>query len=81
MPDTYPRLVELISGVTETPASEISAEARFESLGDWTSYSALRLLTLIEERFAVRLDLRTYMALHDVAGLVDAVDAQLGTAP
>jgi acyl carrier protein len=73
--ELMPQIAELIEQVTDVPAGSIGAEARFEELANWTSYAALRLLTGIEERIGVRLDLREYFAIENVGGLVDAVAA------
>jgi acyl carrier protein len=75
MSDLMPQIAELIEQVTDAPAATIGAQSRFEELTNWTSYTALRLLTGIEERTGVRLDLREYFAIQDVGGLLQAVAA------
>jgi acyl carrier protein len=57
-------IVDLVERVTELP--DIAPSSRFETMGNWTSLSALRLLTDIEDRFGVKLDLRAYFAVGDV---------------
>ncbi|WP_434446487.1 acyl carrier protein [Lentzea sp. E54] len=73
MSEVFVEVVDLVGQVTDLPAEDISADARFDTLGNWTSYDALRLLTGIEQKFAVRLDLQEYFAIKDVGGLVAAV--------
>ncbi|WP_394618992.1 acyl carrier protein [Lentzea sp. JNUCC 0626] len=73
MSEIFVDLADLVGQVTDLPAEEIAADARFDSLANWTSYDALRLLTGIEQKFAVRLDLQEYFAIKDVGGLVAAV--------
>ncbi|MDX3662213.1 phosphopantetheine-binding protein [Streptomyces sp. ID05-26A] len=73
MSEVFVDVADLVGQVTDLPAEEIAADARFDSLANWTSYDALRLLTGIEQKFAVRLDLQEYFAIKDVGGLVAAV--------
>ncbi|MEU5695020.1 acyl carrier protein [Actinosynnema sp. NPDC020468] len=78
MSDVHDGVVELIGRVTDLPADRLGADVRFADLGDWTSYTALRLLTALEDRFGVRLDLERYFAVHDVGGLVAEVSRAAG---
>jgi acyl carrier protein len=78
MSDVHGGVVELIGQVTDVPAERLGAGTRFEELGGWTSYTALRLLTGVEDRFGVRLDLERYFAIHDVGGLVAEVSRAAG---
>ncbi|GAA3647026.1 acyl carrier protein [Lentzea atacamensis] len=75
MSEVFVEVAGLVGQVTDLPVEEISADSRFDSLANWTSYEALRLLTGIEQRFSVRLDLQEYFALKDVGGLVAAVSS------
>ena len=75
MADVFAELAELMGQVTDVPVEEISVGSRFERLGNWTSFAALRLLTGIEDRLGVRLDLRGYLAVQDVGELVSLVAA------
>ncbi|MEV4413090.1 acyl carrier protein [Catellatospora sp. NPDC049609] len=76
MSDVTGTVVGLVERVTELP--DISAESRFHNLANWTSLSALRLLTDIEDEFGVQLDLRSYLAVNDVGQLSDLVSTALG---
>ncbi len=78
MSEVFTGVADLVGQVTDLPAEDISAGARFDALANWTSYDALRLLTGIEEHFAVRLDLQEYFSIKDVGGLVAAVSAAQG---
>jgi acyl carrier protein len=60
-------VVELVERVTEKP--DITEGSKFESMDNWTSLAALRLLTDIEDAFGVQLDLRAYFAVTDVGQL------------
>jgi acyl carrier protein len=73
--DITSTLVDLVERVTELPG--IAPSSRFETLGNWTSLSALRLLTDIEDRFGVRLDLRAYFAVADVDQLSTLVSSTM----
>ncbi|MFD4668626.1 acyl carrier protein [Lentzea sp. NPDC058450] len=73
MSEVFVEVADLVGQVTDLPVEEIAADARFDALANWTSYDALRLLTGIEQKFAVRLDLQEYFAIKDVGGLVAAV--------
>lgn len=76
--------IDLIEQVTDVPADEIDGASRFEALDNWTSFAALQLLVAIEERFGVRLDLRSYLAWSRVdelaAGIATALDADVAAA-
>ncbi len=76
--EVYTEVARVIGQVTDLPAERISSESRFESFNEWTSYAALRLLSGIEQRFGVRLNLQEYFSIKDVGGLVDAVSGALG---
>ncbi|SEQ79655.1 Acyl carrier protein [Lentzea xinjiangensis] len=78
MSEVFTEVAGLVGQVTDLPAEDISADARFDALANWTSYDALRLLTGIEQHFAVRLDLQEYFAIKDVGGLVAAVSSARG---
>ncbi|MER6331978.1 acyl carrier protein [Streptomyces sp. NPDC001034] len=68
-------LAEVISGVTDVPAGQLTGDTRFDALGHWNSFAALRLLTAVEEHFGVKLDLRTYLGTETVDGLAGLIDA------
>jgi acyl carrier protein len=70
-------VVGLVEQAALQPPGEVSPATRFAELPGWGSLSALRLLAALEARLAVRLDLREYLAIQDVDGLVDAVTAAL----
>ncbi|MFI6099359.1 acyl carrier protein [Lentzea sp. NPDC051213] len=73
MSEVFTEVADLVGQVTDQPAEQIAADSRFDALTNWTSYDALRLLTGIEQRFEVRLDLQEYFSISDVGGLVAAV--------
>jgi len=73
MSDVFAAVAELVEEVTDVPVDEIEAASRFESLDNWTSLAALQLLTAVEERFGVRLDLRAYFATTRVGDLVSMI--------
>jgi acyl carrier protein len=75
MSDVTATLADLIERTTGIPAEEIGPTSRFTGMGNWTSLAALQLLTRIEDHFGVKLDLRAYFALADVAGLSSLVGA------
>lgn len=64
-------VLTLVRHACDAPAAQITVQARFESLPTWTSLTALRLLTELEDRFGHRLDLREYLAVRTVGELVD----------
>ncbi|MCK7621801.1 acyl carrier protein [Streptomyces sp. RS10V-4] len=71
-------LAEVISGVTDVPAGQLTGATRFDTLGHWNSFAALRLLTAVEEHFAIKLDLRTYLRTETVDGLAALIGAAAG---
>jgi acyl carrier protein len=73
--DITSTIVDLVEQVTEIP--DIALSSRFETMGNWTSLSALRLLTDIEDRFGVKLDLRAYFATADVGQLSTLVSTAM----
>jgi acyl carrier protein len=77
MSDVAATIADLIERTTGIPTVEIEPASRFAAMGNWTSLAALQLLTRIEEHFVVKLDLRAYFAVNDVAGLVSLVGAAL----
>jgi acyl carrier protein len=76
MDDVLATVVGLIEQVTDAPAGEIGPESRFDALENWTSFAALRLLTLVEEAFGVGLDFRAYFAAAQVEDLTSLVVAE-----
>jgi acyl carrier protein len=81
MPDVFTIVVDLVEQVTDVPAEEIDGDVRFDTLDSWTSFAALQLLTAIEDRFEIRLDLRGYLACAHVEQLVSSVRGELAGAP
>lgn len=77
MPELVNVVTALVEQVAEVPAERLAPASRFESLDNWTSLAALRLLTGIEDELGVRLDLRRYMAVTDIGGLVDLIEEEL----
>ena len=73
MDDVHQIVAGLIEQVTDAPADEITGDTRFDALDSWTSFAALRLLTLVEEAFGIGLDLRAYLALARVEDLASLV--------
>ena len=80
MPEVLTEITGMVSQVVDLPGEEISTDSRFDTLPEWSSYAALRLLTGIEQRFGVRLNLREYLSIRDVGGLADAVSLALAGA-
>lgn len=75
MSDITSTIVDLVERVTELPG--IVPSSRFETMGNWTSLSALQLLTDIEDFFGVKLDLRAYFAVADVDQLSTLVSSTM----
>jgi acyl carrier protein len=66
-------IARLVALMTREPGRQITEDSRFETLGNWSSLTALRLLTVIEQRWGVALDLRAYLAIETVGELAEAV--------
>ncbi|MEU5943049.1 phosphopantetheine-binding protein [Micromonospora sp. NPDC047548] len=77
MPEVFTTVADLIEQVADVPAARIAPDVRFETLANWTSLEALRLLAALEDDLGVRLDLRAYLAVGQVGELVDLVAAEL----
>ncbi|MGB3438343.1 MAG: acyl carrier protein [Actinophytocola sp.] len=77
MPEIFAGVAGLVGQVTDVPADQITEDAQFDLLANWSSFAALRLLAGIEEQFGIRLDLQRYFAIRDVGGLVAAVSAKM----
>ncbi|MFI6921163.1 acyl carrier protein [Nonomuraea spiralis] len=75
MPEPLDDLTRLIAQTTRERGRPITGESRFEGLGNWSSLAALRLLTLIEQRWGVTFDLRAYLAIETVGDLAEAIKA------
>jgi len=71
--DLLTPVTALVAQVADVPADGLDARSRFTGFAHWSSLAALRLLTLIEERLQVRLDLREYFATEDLGGLTALV--------
>jgi acyl carrier protein len=78
MPEVSSVVADLVTEAVEQPVGEVVPTTRFDELPGWGSLSALRLLAALEARLAVRLDLREYLVIQDVGGLVAAVTVALG---
>jgi acyl carrier protein len=74
-------LTRLIALVTRAQDRQITPDARFEALGNWSSLTALRLLTMIEQQWGIALDLREYFAIETVGGLADAIAGARSAGP
>jgi len=77
MSEVLSAVADLVEQITDVPVEEIGAASRFETLDNWTSLAALRLLTGVEDRFGVRLDLRAYFAANRVGELASLISAEL----
>ncbi|KAA8884295.1 acyl carrier protein [Nocardia colli] len=75
MPDLNTELAQMISTVTDLPPEAITGERRFDELDNWTSHTALRLFTALEDRFAVQLSLKTYFRTPTVAALAELIES------
>lgn len=76
MSELFTTVADLIERVADVPAGQVSPDVRFAALAHWTSLEALRLLAAIEDDLDVRLDLRAYLAVTDVGGLVELIAAE-----
>ncbi|MEV7096290.1 acyl carrier protein [Amycolatopsis sp. NPDC051045] len=79
MPDTSvdpgPELTRLIAAVTDVPLADLTPDRSFTDLAGWSSHTALRLFTAVEDTFGVRLDLKTYLTTATVGGLAELTAA------
>lgn len=73
MSEVLADITGLIVLVARVPARQVTVDSRFETLGNWSSLTALRLLAMIEQQWGIALDLREYFAIETVGGLVDAI--------
>ncbi|UOZ05524.1 acyl carrier protein [Amycolatopsis sp. WQ 127309] len=73
--DLAPELARLVATVTDVPAAEITPDRRFAELPGWSSHTALRLFTAVEDAFGVRLVLKTYLATESVGALAELTAA------
>ncbi|MBI3688918.1 MAG: acyl carrier protein [Actinobacteria bacterium] len=73
MPEPLTTVIRLLEEVTGVPAENLDDATRFESLHPWTSLSALQLLTALEDRLDIRLDLRAYLSATTVRDVVSLV--------
>jgi acyl carrier protein len=68
-------IIDLVAEAVEQPSTSLSEQSCFETLPRWTSFISLLVLTRIEERTGVRLDLRAYLngrTVGDLQGMVVA---------
>lgn len=75
--DLCGEVIGLVTQVTDAPPGVVSDHSRFDQLGNWDSLAAVRLLNAIEAHLGLRLDLRDYFSVTDVAQLVSLVSAHI----
>jgi acyl carrier protein len=75
MSEIHPDLIRLVAQVVRATDDEVTPQSRFDSLDNWTSLTALRLLTMIEQRWGVAFDLRRYFAVETVGELAEQLEA------
>ncbi|MEV0074653.1 MULTISPECIES: acyl carrier protein [unclassified Amycolatopsis] len=73
--DIGPELARLIAAVTDAPVADVTPERPFTDLAGWSSHTALRLFTAVEDTFGVRLDLKTYLTTETVGALAELTAA------
>ncbi|MFF5565540.1 acyl carrier protein [Streptomyces sp. NPDC012623] len=78
MSDVMSTLQSLVARVAQLPADAVDADSRFDGLGSWGSLAAMRLLAVVEQTYAVQLDLRSYMRLETVGELAAEIAGRLG---
>jgi acyl carrier protein len=73
MPEGFQKVRELVALTADASQDEITLLTRFDALPEWSSLAAIRLLTMIEESFGLRFDLREYLSATTVGELVTLV--------
>jgi acyl carrier protein len=67
----------LVARAVDAPPAGVDAATRFEQVANWSSLAALSLLTNLESRFGVTLDLREYFQVETVGELAGLVQARI----
>jgi len=78
MDDTASVVLNTLSEVLNKPIGELRAHPVLATHG-WDSLASLEVLSQLESRLAVTLDLRDYHAAHTVTALIDLVAAAATT--
>jgi acyl carrier protein len=66
-------VIDVLCDVMDEPAAAFEDEPRLGAYESWNSLGTLRVLTQIEARVGLRLDLREFHAVRTVDDLVDLV--------
>jgi acyl carrier protein len=60
----------------DTPASQITFETNYKSLGEWDSLMALTIISMVDEKYAVRItgnELRSCETIRELHDLVSTL--------
>ena len=70
------RVVAVAAQVFELDAKALSMSDSPQTIDRWDSLNHLKLITATEAAFGIRLRMQTVLKIHDIAGLVAAVESQ-----
>jgi len=67
------QLIKIIADVLELDMEDISPEMGPETLEEWDSVNALRILTSVETDLGVRLTMKSFMDAKNIRQLANAI--------
>ena len=71
------KVIEIVAGICETDASQISENTAIGDFPQWDSVGQLAILSSVEEAFEISFEPEEMMEIEDVKDIVDAVNNKL----
>ena len=69
--------MELIAGILEVPASELSEDTAIGDIPSWDSLHQVQIISEIEEKYDFNFDVETMMDLEDINDIIAAVEERI----
>ena len=75
--DLQKEIMELIAGILEVPASELSEDTAIGDIPIWDSLHQVQIISEIEEKYDFNFDVETMMDLEDINDIIAAVEERI----
>jgi acyl carrier protein len=79
MSDTMAAISDALTAHTGCADEAVRPDLRFDSIEEWSSLRALRVLTHIESRLRIECDLQRFLACETVGALAEALETTRGS--
>jgi acyl carrier protein len=73
------KLVEILAEIFMLDEDDVKSELTPEEVASWSSLNHLRLITVVEEEFGIKLSMDEIQSIDNVARLNELVEAHLGS--